>query len=60
MTEQEEKLPEGEVQQRQLEEELEHLEQDVARRGFFSKLGDVLKKLFSAEKKTEREHHEQG
>lgn len=59
MSEQQDKLPEGEVQQRQMDEELEHLEEDIGRQGFFSKIGDVFKKLFSAEKDADRqERHE--
>lgn len=55
MQEEPEKIPEGETQMRELEEELEHLEEDVQKRGFFSKTMDIVKKLFTPAKPSERE-----
>jgi hypothetical protein len=50
MHERPDEIPEGDAQMRELEEELEHLEEDVEERGFFSKTMDMVKKLFTPAK----------
>lgn len=54
MRETEEERPEGEQRQIELDEELEHLEEDVQRRGLLSKLGEIFKTLFGPREPEQR------
>lgn len=43
-------LPNEERRERRLEEQIEHLEEDVSRRGFFQKLGRMFGTMFARQK----------
>ncbi|HUF52824.1 MAG TPA: hypothetical protein VMR52_03500 [Dehalococcoidia bacterium] len=51
-TQRKEQLSDAENQERALEEELEHLEEETDRQGFFARLKSILKKIFASPKES--------